>query len=144
MVNRREFRLQPNSKTRCCCTNFSPVRITVLVEPQITASVEQDEPHLGRLLWLRAGGYRPRGCDARSGDELVGLRSVAADHGRGGWDVYRLARSRTVAGGNAIATNGLLFEEVMSVDYAGHNAVIPAIDLQNGRACGCCKGGSRT
>ncbi len=36
--------------------------------------------HVGRLLWSRPRGHRPRRCDARSGYEYLGLRCATSDH----------------------------------------------------------------
>src|SRR5829696_6389166 len=58
----------------------------------VAAGTSKDSPHLGRLLRLRARSNRTRRRDARSGDEFVGLRTVVADHGRGGRHVHGLAR----------------------------------------------------
>ena len=54
----------------------------------VAASTREDEPHVGRLLWLRSRCDGSRGSDARSGDEPVGLCAVVADHGRSRRHVY--------------------------------------------------------
>ena len=71
------------------CTDFRAAAISwIWPSGRFSATHCKDEPHVGRLLWLRAGRHRASRCDAGSGDELVGLCSVVADHGRSRRHVY--------------------------------------------------------
>ncbi len=75
----------------------------------------QDQPHVGRLLRLPARGYWARRSDDRSLDERLGRRGRAPIVLEAGGTFTDWQGRATIYGGEGIATNGLVLEEVLAI-----------------------------